>query len=117
MLLEHLATASGKLIMLGDFNFHVDDTNNASAMKFLDIVNCFNLAQHIIVPSFAGPYLAGGQGGQSPPQRFDKVTITLLEVSSLPPSNKRKYISTAPLLKNVLVRRYQPIKMAPQLIL
>ena len=54
MLLEHLATASGKLIMLGDFNFHVDDTNNASAMKFLDIVNCFNLAQHIIVPSFQG---------------------------------------------------------------
>ena len=27
----------------------------------------------------------GGQGGQLPPQRFDKVTITLLEVSSLPP--------------------------------
>ena len=34
VLLEHLATASGKLIMLGDFNFHVDDTDNASAMKF-----------------------------------------------------------------------------------
>ena len=47
LLLEHLASASGKLIMLGDFNFHVDDTNNALAMKFLDIVNCFNLAQHI----------------------------------------------------------------------
>ena len=51
VLLEHLATASGKLIMLGDFNFHVDDTDNASAMKFLDIVNCFNLAQHITVPT------------------------------------------------------------------
>ena len=51
MLLEHLATASGKLIMLGDFNFHVDDTDNPSAMKFLDIVNCFNLAQHITVPT------------------------------------------------------------------
>ena len=50
----------------------------------------------------SGPYLAEGQGGQLPPQRFDKVTITLLEVSYLPPppSNKRKYISTAPLLKN-----------------
>ena len=32
---------------------------------------------------------SGGAGGQlppPPPQRFDKVTITLLEVSSLPPS-------------------------------
>ena len=41
--------------------------------------------------------LAGGQ-------RFYKVTITLLEVLSLPhpppSSNKRKYISTGPLLKN-----------------
>ena len=51
VLLEHLATASGKLIMLGDFNFHVDDTDNASALKFLDIVNCFYLAQHITVPT------------------------------------------------------------------
>ena len=32
-----------------------------------------------------GPYLVGGQGGQLPPQRFEKVTITFLEVSSLPP--------------------------------
>ena len=51
VLLEHLATASGKLIMLGDFNFCVDDTDNASAMKFLDILNCFNLAQHMTVPT------------------------------------------------------------------
>ena len=39
--------------------------------------------------SGAGPYLAGWGGGagrgDSCPQRFDKVTITLLEVSSLSP--------------------------------
>ena len=41
-----------------------------------------------------GPYLARGRGReQLPPQRFDKVTITLLQVSSLPPpSNKRKWV-------------------------
>ena len=49
----------------------------------------------------SGPYLAEGRGQSPPPPRLDKVTIMLLEVSSLSPSpsNKRKYVSTAPYSK------------------
>ena len=35
MLLEHISLASGKLIMVGDFNFRVDE-NDANASKFLN---------------------------------------------------------------------------------
>ena len=41
----------------------------------------------------------GGRGGAGDPQKFDKMTIMLLEVSSLPLRNRRKYISTAPQLE------------------
>ena len=56
------------------------------------------LGRNVVLLHRAVP--SGGQLPPRPPQRFDKVTITLLEVSPLPLSNKRKYISTAPLLKN-----------------
>ena len=63
----------------------------------------FNIKQSSFIHSLRRAVSSGGGRGCSfSTQRFDKVTITLLEVPSLlpPPSNKRKYISTAPLLKN-----------------
>ena len=49
--LERLAVASGKLLLLGDFNFHIDDTTNRQASNFLELLNNHNLAQHIIGPT------------------------------------------------------------------
>ena len=46
-LLERLAVSSGKLVLLGDFNFHVDDLTNPQAARFLDLLDCYNLKQHI----------------------------------------------------------------------
>ena len=40
--------------------------------------------------------ISRGARGQLSPQRFDKVTITLLEVSSLPPPVIRENISALP---------------------
>ena len=50
-LLKRLAVASGKLSLLGDFNFHIDDTANRQASNFLELLNNHNLVQHIIGPT------------------------------------------------------------------
>ena len=50
-LLELLVLCPGKLILTGDFNFHVDDPSDSSALKFLDLLSSFNLHQHIDVPT------------------------------------------------------------------
>ena len=41
------ATENGKLIIIGDFNFHVDDTSDDNATRFLNLINSFNLRQHV----------------------------------------------------------------------
>ena len=44
-LLGRLTISSGKLLLLGDFNFHVDDPeNDAGAAKRLDLLNLHNLS-------------------------------------------------------------------------
>ena len=50
-LLERLAITSTPLIITGDFNFHVDVANDPHAMRFLDLIDAFNLEQHIDVPT------------------------------------------------------------------
>ena len=50
-LLERLAITSTPLIITGDFNFHVDVANDPHAMRFLDLIDAFNLKQHIDVPT------------------------------------------------------------------
>ena len=34
-------------IILGDFNFHVNDYTDSRALDFLDLVACLNLVQHV----------------------------------------------------------------------
>ena len=42
-LLERLVTSSGKLIISGDFNFHLSDTKDNNTNRFIDLLDCFNL--------------------------------------------------------------------------
>lgn len=46
---EHLFSLSLPFFILGDFNLHFNDPNNFYVSKFLDIINLFNLKQHISV--------------------------------------------------------------------
>lgn len=46
-LLESLSRSSVPFIIAGDFNIHVDNTQNSSASKFLNILASFNLNQHV----------------------------------------------------------------------
>ena len=46
-LLECLANTSSKLLITGDFNFHVNKQSETHAKKFLCMLNGFNLEQHV----------------------------------------------------------------------
>ena len=50
-MLEHLAIASGHLLLTGDFNFHVDDRTDSLATRFLDLLDSHNLIQHVSGPT------------------------------------------------------------------
>ena len=41
--LEALVTASGSLLMAGDFSFHVDVPSDRDAQRFLRLLETFNL--------------------------------------------------------------------------
>lgn len=41
--LECLVSSSGQLLICGDFNSHIDDNSHSAAVKFIDLLSCFNL--------------------------------------------------------------------------
>lgn len=51
ILLEDLIASPHQLLLSGDFNFHVDDTSNLNAMKFLDLITSADLRQDINGPT------------------------------------------------------------------
>ena len=50
--LESVSTFSGKLLIVGDFNFHVDNPKDYYAARFLDLLDFFGLS---IMNTLAGP--------------------------------------------------------------
>ena len=50
-LLESLSTASGKLIIIGDINIHWNDQSNSERKKLSDLLDMYNLCQHIDKPT------------------------------------------------------------------
>ena len=50
-LLESLITTPAELIITGDFNFHVDLPSAPSTVPFLDLLNTFDLSQHVNFPT------------------------------------------------------------------
>ncbi len=47
--LDETVYSGGNLIVLGDFNFHVDDSSNLDATKFTDLIESYNIVQHVSV--------------------------------------------------------------------
>lgn len=47
LFLEQLAADPCKMILTGDFNFHIDNTSNIAAKNFLQILQCFGYKQHV----------------------------------------------------------------------
>ena len=49
--LDSHATTSGKLLVVGDFNFHTGDSNDQGSKKFSDVLHSLNLKQHLNEPT------------------------------------------------------------------
>ena len=47
--LDETVYSGGSLIVLGNFNFHVDDTSDADATKLIDKIESYNIAQRVPV--------------------------------------------------------------------
>ena len=41
----------GSFLMVGDFNYHLDDLSDSDARKFKDLLEASNLEQHVTVPT------------------------------------------------------------------
>ena len=50
-LLQQLVSISGNLLIVDDFNFHLDDSNNTDATKLHNLLESFNLKQHVATPT------------------------------------------------------------------
>ena len=48
---EQVTLDGRPLIICGDFNYHVDDTNNTEARHFTDFLDSANLVQHVSGPT------------------------------------------------------------------
>ena len=46
-LLEDRMSSPGRLVILGDLNFHVDNAADSNAKKFLDLHDLLNFSQHV----------------------------------------------------------------------
>ena len=50
-ILEPLVCDSGKLLLTGDLNFHVNNPSEGNAYQFVDVLSCFNLnALNVNIP-------------------------------------------------------------------
>ena len=50
-LLEDVAVSPSEILLVGDFNFHIDDQNDMSAKRFIDIIESFNFKQLVNQPT------------------------------------------------------------------
>ena len=46
---DSIMTASGKLVVVGDFNFHMDKSSDTDANKLKELLSSLNLKQHVTV--------------------------------------------------------------------
>ena len=50
-IVSYLNITNERLLIAGDFNFHIDDPTNNDATAFLQTVNSLNLIQHVDGPT------------------------------------------------------------------
>ncbi|XP_055956994.1 uncharacterized protein LOC130012904, partial [Patella vulgata] len=49
--LDKLACSGNRLLLLGDFNFHLQDLTDTNAVRFNDLLRAYSLCQHVSVPT------------------------------------------------------------------
>ena len=56
-LLEELIVCSEELLIMGDFNLHIDDIENTQAVRFISLLDSFGLKQHVVSPTHRGGHI------------------------------------------------------------
>ena len=56
-LLEEVVVCSEELLIIGDFNFHMDDSADIYPAQFGSLLELFNLKQHVAVPTHRGGHI------------------------------------------------------------
>ena len=49
--MESVSTTAGHLVIIGDFNIHWDDSKNHFRIQFAELLESFDLKQHIVQPT------------------------------------------------------------------
>jgi hypothetical protein len=49
--LEGVVTSCGKVLIVGDFNIHVESKENSASQRFLALLDHFDLQQHVRGPT------------------------------------------------------------------
>ena len=52
LFLEQFSTNSSSLLIIGDFNFHIDDPTNTAAKQFHDLLEIFDVKQFVDQPTY-----------------------------------------------------------------
>ena len=55
--LDELNTADGRLLIVGDFNFIMDDCENSSSVAFHKVLDIFSLKQFVTFPTHSKGYM------------------------------------------------------------
>ena len=50
-LLEEVLVNYGNIVCMGDFNMHIDNTDNPDAQVFLDMITALGLENHVTFPT------------------------------------------------------------------
>ena len=50
-LIDVLSASKGKILLLGDLNFHLDDPHNRDADRLKDLIFSCGLVQHVVGPT------------------------------------------------------------------
>jgi exonuclease III len=49
--LEHIVISTERLLISGDFNFHVESTDDTNVKRFCELLETFGLTQHVACPT------------------------------------------------------------------
>lgn len=95
-LLEILATSSSDLLLLGDFNIHVNKNNDYSSCSFSSLLESFGLCQYVDFPT----HKVSGNILDLFISNLDKNLISAVESGHLPFSDHEPYVCELQLLKD-----------------
>ena len=104
LLFETVSAYQTIVVICGDFNIHVDDANDAPAIRFLDLIDAFGFAQYVSGPTqicghtldhvITQPYCAPHKIGVDPPMYsyHSLVSCNFVLVPVLPVAQSHKVI-------------------------